>query len=654
MFKRMSVPILGLVENMTAFACPHCGELTEIFGRGGGERFAAEHGIDYLGGMPLDVTVRQGGDVGVPAVAQREPGPAARALTSVAGAVAARMSVRAARPPTRPVLDRLLTVRGVTPTHGLDCSSERAGDEGIGPTVRCGACGATGAVGARFCDQCGGVVRSGRARREEPDAASPTTTATGGSSPPCSPTSSTTSGWSPSTIPRRSGDASRAALARDGRRDRAARRHPREVHRGCGVRGLRLAARPRRRCRPRRPRRPRDPRRRCATAATAPRRWRSGSASPPARSSRSRADPARRRPGADRRGDHDRGPDPVARPAGRDPARRGHACAPPAAGWPSTDRGSVVLRGQSSPVRLLRARGRGRARRLDDRTADRLVGPLVGRARGASTRSGAPGSSAARPGRRRHRCSWSATPGIGKTRLARRPRGRARGARASPGPGPTTSRTAATSRIGSAASVRPGRRRRARRRFGHDRAPLLFTRRPADPTRCGGTAAPSPPSPGTPPSRAGRRRRRTCRPTRVEVAATLMEVADPLRRAAHRRSTGRGSWSSTTCTGSIRRASAMVEMLVEHGDPPSARRCWPASGRAPLAGLGAPAGRRAHRPARVCEPETARLATLVARAAVDADGRAASTSGPVATRCSSPRRCGRTSRTGRSPGATAG
>ena len=41
MFQRMSVPVIGLVENMTAFACPHCGEMTEIFGRGGGERFAA-------------------------------------------------------------------------------------------------------------------------------------------------------------------------------------------------------------------------------------------------------------------------------------------------------------------------------------------------------------------------------------------------------------------------------------------------------------------------------------------------------------------------------------------------------------------------------------------------------------------------------------
>ena len=78
MFQRMSVPVIGLVENMTAFVCPHCGELTEIFGRGGGERFAAAHDLEYLGGIPLDITVRQGGDVGVPAVAQREPGPGRR------------------------------------------------------------------------------------------------------------------------------------------------------------------------------------------------------------------------------------------------------------------------------------------------------------------------------------------------------------------------------------------------------------------------------------------------------------------------------------------------------------------------------------------------------------------------------------------------
>ena len=102
MFQRMSVPVIGVVENMSSFVCPHCGEATEIFGRGGAERFASEHDVEFLGGIPLDVTVRQGGDAGIPAVAQREPGPAARAMTDLAKTVAARMSVRAAR--QQPVL----------------------------------------------------------------------------------------------------------------------------------------------------------------------------------------------------------------------------------------------------------------------------------------------------------------------------------------------------------------------------------------------------------------------------------------------------------------------------------------------------------------------------------------------------------------------
>ncbi|MDP2350311.1 MAG: Mrp/NBP35 family ATP-binding protein [Chloroflexota bacterium] len=95
MLRRLNVPIIGIVENMSGFVCPHCGDVTEIFGSGGGERFAQQHGLDFLGKVPLDVTVRQGGDAGVPAVAQREPGPAAVALETMAGLVAARMSVRA-------------------------------------------------------------------------------------------------------------------------------------------------------------------------------------------------------------------------------------------------------------------------------------------------------------------------------------------------------------------------------------------------------------------------------------------------------------------------------------------------------------------------------------------------------------------------------
>jgi ATP-binding protein involved in chromosome partitioning len=102
MFKRVSVPILGLVENMSGFVCAHCGEVTDIFGRGGGERWAAENGIDFLGAVPLEITVRQGADVGVPAVAQSQAGPAAKALQHVARAIAGKVSVQAAR--EQPVL----------------------------------------------------------------------------------------------------------------------------------------------------------------------------------------------------------------------------------------------------------------------------------------------------------------------------------------------------------------------------------------------------------------------------------------------------------------------------------------------------------------------------------------------------------------------
>ena len=102
MFHRVSVPVLGVVENMSGFVCAHCGEVTDIFGRGGGERFAAENGLDFLGGIPLDITVRQGADVGVPAVVQTQGGPAANALEHIARAIAGKVSVQAAQ--QQPVL----------------------------------------------------------------------------------------------------------------------------------------------------------------------------------------------------------------------------------------------------------------------------------------------------------------------------------------------------------------------------------------------------------------------------------------------------------------------------------------------------------------------------------------------------------------------
>ncbi len=86
------LPILGVVENMSGFACPHCGEITAMFGSGGGEQAAEELGVPFLGAVPMDPVVCDGGDQGLPSILL-EPGSAhAAAFRSIAGKVAARVS----------------------------------------------------------------------------------------------------------------------------------------------------------------------------------------------------------------------------------------------------------------------------------------------------------------------------------------------------------------------------------------------------------------------------------------------------------------------------------------------------------------------------------------------------------------------------------
>ena len=69
MFKRLNVPILGVVENMSYFVCPHCGEKTQIFSSGGGRKIAAEREVDFLGEIPLALAIREHSDSGVPIAA---------------------------------------------------------------------------------------------------------------------------------------------------------------------------------------------------------------------------------------------------------------------------------------------------------------------------------------------------------------------------------------------------------------------------------------------------------------------------------------------------------------------------------------------------------------------------------------------------------
>ena len=89
MFERVNTRVLGIVENMVGFTCPSCGETHDLFGRGGGERLATELGIEFLGGIPLDPSVREAGDRGAPTVASAPDSPAGRALTEVAERVLA-------------------------------------------------------------------------------------------------------------------------------------------------------------------------------------------------------------------------------------------------------------------------------------------------------------------------------------------------------------------------------------------------------------------------------------------------------------------------------------------------------------------------------------------------------------------------------------
>ncbi len=93
MFKDLNVPVLGVVENMSHYQCPSCGEIAYLFGQGGGQRISARMEIDLLAEIPLDVGVRSGGDEGQPVVISKTESPAAVAFSKLAQVVAGRLVV---------------------------------------------------------------------------------------------------------------------------------------------------------------------------------------------------------------------------------------------------------------------------------------------------------------------------------------------------------------------------------------------------------------------------------------------------------------------------------------------------------------------------------------------------------------------------------
>jgi len=94
MFRQLNVPILGVVENMSYLELPD-GTRMDIFGSGGGEKLAKQGGVPFLGLVPMDASVRIGGDIGKPVIVESPDSPAAGALVKIAQQIAARVSVAA-------------------------------------------------------------------------------------------------------------------------------------------------------------------------------------------------------------------------------------------------------------------------------------------------------------------------------------------------------------------------------------------------------------------------------------------------------------------------------------------------------------------------------------------------------------------------------
>lgn len=93
MFNEVKVPIIGIIENMSYFVCPHCNEQSEIFSKGGGEKTSERYNVPLLGKIPIDMAIREGGDTGRPVVDSQPDSAHAKAFSDIACKTAARISV---------------------------------------------------------------------------------------------------------------------------------------------------------------------------------------------------------------------------------------------------------------------------------------------------------------------------------------------------------------------------------------------------------------------------------------------------------------------------------------------------------------------------------------------------------------------------------
>jgi ATP-binding protein involved in chromosome partitioning len=99
MYQKLSIPTLGLIENMSHFVCPSCHHESDIFGKGGGEALARDMGVPFLGRVPIYEPIRRGGDSGVPIVMSEPESSSARAFLAAAEQAAAQISIASYKRP---------------------------------------------------------------------------------------------------------------------------------------------------------------------------------------------------------------------------------------------------------------------------------------------------------------------------------------------------------------------------------------------------------------------------------------------------------------------------------------------------------------------------------------------------------------------------
>jgi ATP-binding protein involved in chromosome partitioning len=103
MYKKLNIPTLGVIENMSYFVCPNCRHEADIFGHGGGEQMASDQHVPFLGRIPIYQPIREGGDTGVPLVVSEPESPAAKAFVAAAEKTAAQVSIASYTRPTIPL-----------------------------------------------------------------------------------------------------------------------------------------------------------------------------------------------------------------------------------------------------------------------------------------------------------------------------------------------------------------------------------------------------------------------------------------------------------------------------------------------------------------------------------------------------------------------